>query len=328
MAHELATTADGRTAMMYYGESPWHGLGTPLDAPATAAEAIAAAGLDYEVQMTPMSTCDGLPVPGRKAVVRQDTRQVLGVVSDRYVPVQNRQAFGFLDAVVAEGSLRYHTAGALGQGERVWLLAKLPESIRVKNGNDLVDKYLLLSNAHDGSAALRVLFSPVRVVCANTLSLAHRRGTGEGISIMHKGDLQAKICQAQEVLGLAQHFFDAAAVIDRLAGYSPTSAQLSVYFQDLYPDPEEGKDNGRAVKARADLQRLFEEGIGHDQPDVKGTAWAAYNAVTEYVDHRRPGRGANDRDRASRRLDSVWFGSGARLKARAWDLATGMAGVN
>ena len=96
MPHELATTADGRTAMMYCGESPWHGLGTRLDAPATAAEAITAAGLDYDVTLTPMTTTDGLPVPQRRAVVRADTRAVLGVVSDRYVPVQNRQAFGFL----------------------------------------------------------------------------------------------------------------------------------------------------------------------------------------------------------------------------------------
>ncbi len=168
---------------------------------------------------------------------------------------------------------------------------------------------------------------PVRVVCANTLSLAHRQGAGEGVSIMHKGDLQAKIRQAQEVLGLARRFFDdAAAVIDRLAGYSPTSAQLAAYFAELYPDPEGGKDNARAAKARTELQRLFEEGRGHDQPGVKGTAWAAYNAGHRVRGSPSPGPGANDRDRASRRLNSVWFGSGARLKARAWNLAAAMAG--
>jgi phage/plasmid-like protein (TIGR03299 family) len=329
MAHELSTTADGRTAMMYCGEAPWHGLGQKLDAPGTAAEAITAARLDYDVTLTPMTTADGLPVPGRRAVVRADTRTVLGVVSDRFVPVQNRQAFGFLDAVVAGGGLRYHTAGALGRGERIWLLAKLPEQIRVRGGDDLVDQYLLLSNAHDGSAALRVLFTPVRVVCANTLSLAHRQGAGEGVSIMHKGDLAAKIVQAQEVLGLARRFFDdAAAVIDRLADYSPSAAQLEAYFRELYPDPEEGKNNGRAAKARAELHRLFEEGVGHDQAGVKGTVWAAYNAVTEYIDHLRPARGRDDTDRASRRLDSIWFGSGAQLKARAWDLALDMATSN
>lgn len=328
MAHNLATT-NGKSAFAYCGEAPWHGLGRQLDAPATAQEAITAAGLDYEVQMTPIATYDGLTVEGRRAVVRYDRQEVLGVVSDRYVPVQNRQAFGFLDAVVADGGLRYHTAGALGKGEKVFLLAKLPHSIRVKNSDDLVDKYLLLSNAHDGSAALRVFFTPIRVVCQNTLSTAERQGRGQGVSVLHKGNLEGKIREAQEVLGLARRFFDdAAAVIDRLAGHSPTSTQLAAYFQELYPDPQEGKDNARALKTRSDLQRLFEEGVGHDQPGVKGTTWAAYNAVTEYVDHVRMARGRDDRDRASRRLDSIWFGGGAKVKARAWDLALEMATNN
>lgn len=106
MAHNLAT-ANGKTSFFYYGEAPWHGLGQKLDAPATAQEAIIAAGLDYEVQLTPIATYDGLTVEGRRAVVRYDEQEVLGVVSGRYVPVQNRQAFGFLDAVVADGGLRY-----------------------------------------------------------------------------------------------------------------------------------------------------------------------------------------------------------------------------
>ena len=164
MAHEIATAADGRAAMLYTGEPPWHGLGTRLDNPATATEAIVAAGLDYQVELTRLTTIDGIPVPQRVAVVRSDTQDVLGVVSPAYVPVQNRQAFGFLDAIAAEGGIRYHTAGALRRGERVWLLGKLPGEIRVKDSDDVTEKYLLLSNSHDGSSALRVYFTPVRVV--------------------------------------------------------------------------------------------------------------------------------------------------------------------
>jgi phage/plasmid-like protein (TIGR03299 family) len=329
MPHELATTADGKTAMMYVGQEPWHRLGTRLDTPATAEEAIVAAGLSYDVQLTPLATTDGLDVPLRKAVVRYDTQDVLGVVGNDYVPVQNREAFGFLDAVVAEGGLRYHTAGALGRGERVWMLAKLPDQIRVKNSDDLVDKFLLLSNAHNGTAALRVFFTPVRVVCANTLAVAHQRSAGQGISIRHEGNLAAKIQEAQKVLGLAQRFYDdAQAKIDRLASHYPTPEQLKQFFAVLYPDPEEGKDNARAKKAREELHRLFEGGIGHDMPAIRGTTWAALNAATEYVDHHRPGRGKNDSDRASRRLDSIWFGNGAQLKAAAWDLAVSMATSN
>jgi phage/plasmid-like protein (TIGR03299 family) len=325
VAHNLSTT-NGKTAMMYVGEVPWHRLGTKLDHPATAKEAITAAGLDYEVKLTPVSTFDGLSVPNTKAVVRYDTQSVLGLVSDRYVPVQNSQAFGFLDAIVAEGGLRYHTAGALGKGEKIWMLAKLPGQIHVKNSTDTVDKFLLLSNAHDGSAALRVFFTPIRVVCQNTLSLAERRSQGQGVSILHKGDLEAKIKEAQQILGFATRFYDDAEErINRLASYYPTSDQLESYFKHIYPDPEEDKDNTRAVNIRQELHRLFEEGIGHDEPAIKHSAWVAFNSVTEFVDHVRTGRGTNDADRTSSRLDSIWFGSGARLKQKAWNQALLMA---
>ncbi|HEV8003906.1 MAG TPA: DUF932 domain-containing protein [Planctomycetaceae bacterium] len=159
MPHELAETS-GKKAMVYVGETPWHGLGTRLDNPATAEEAIDAADLNYDVALTPMTTIDGQPIPDRRAVVRSDSSSVLGVVGKSYQPVQNRQCFGFLDAVVGDGRLRYHTAGALGQGERVWMLAKLPDEIRVKDSDDVTEQFLLLSNSHDGSSSLRVFFHP------------------------------------------------------------------------------------------------------------------------------------------------------------------------
>jgi phage/plasmid-like protein (TIGR03299 family) len=329
MAANLASGPDGRTAMMYTGEVPWHRLGQRLDNPATAEEAITAAGLDYEVQLTPLTTVDGLDVPQRKAVVRYDNQTVLGTVGNNYVPVQNRQAFGFLDAVVGEGQLRYHTAGAIGKGEKIWLLAKLPDDIRVKNSDDLVHKFLLLFNAHDGSAALRVLFTPVRVVCQNTLSLALRQRENQGVSIRHEGNLAAKLKQAQDVLGFAHRFYDdAAARIDRMASHYPSQEQLKQYFEALYPNPEEDKNSTRAKNVREELHRLFETGIGHDDPAIKGTSWTALNAVTEYIDHHRSTRGKDDTTKASQRLNSIWFGSGAILKAKAWDLAIQMTSSN
>lgn len=323
MPANIATT-NGKPAFMYYGEEPWHRLGQKLDAPATAEEAIVAAGLDYEISLTDVATVDGMMVPKAKAVVRYDNQTVLGVVSDRYVPVQNRQAFSFLDKCVADESLRFHTAGALGQGEKIFLLAKLPGHIRVKNTEDLVDKFLLLSNAHDGSAALRTLFTPIRVVCQNTLSMALRRGENQGISIRHNGDLSMKIREAQRVLGLAQEFFEDAGVkIDRLASVQPTQAVLDTFFRSLYPDPLEG-DNGRTKKTREELLRLFEEGIGHDLPGIKHTMWTAYNAVTEMVDHRQY-RGKTETDRATNRLRSIWFGESAKVKEQAWEAALDLA---
>jgi len=324
MAHNLATT-NGRTAMMYAGETPWHGLGTKLDEPATAAEAIAAAGLDYQVDLRSLSTDDGVPIPKRKAVIRSDTNQVLGVVGNSYQPVQNHQCFGFLDAVVAEGELRYHTAGALGQGEKVWMLAQLPGQIRVKNSDDVTEQFLLLSNSHDGSSALRVYFTPIRVVCANTLGMAERQGRGQGVSIIHKGDLASKVGEAQEVLGFAKRFYDdLEAKINHLAGHYPSHRQLQTFFESLYPD-RENQSNSRAKNIRGELLRLFEDGVGQDIPEIRHSTWAAFNAVTEFVDHHRSTRGSTPEQRASRRLESAWFGSGARLKSEAWNLAFEMA---
>lgn len=324
MVHELAT-ANGRTAMMYAGEVPWHGLGTRLEEPVTAREAIAAAGLDYLAELQEIQTGHGTPIPQRKAVVRSDSGNILGIVGNSYVPVQNYQAFGFLDAVVADGSLRYHTAGALGEGERVWMLAKLPDDIRVKTSDDITEKYLLLSNSHDGSSSLRVHFTPIRVVCANTLAIAARNGRGQGVSIIHKGNLAAKVQQAQEVLGLAKRFYDDVdAQINRLASHYPSLRQLEEYFRQVYPDSPDG-ESARTKNVRQEMLRLFEQGIGHDMPEIRHTTWTALNAVTEYVDHYRSTRGKTLTERSSNRLESAWFGSGARLKERAWELALKMA---
>ncbi|HWL10552.1 MAG TPA: DUF932 domain-containing protein [Planctomicrobium sp.] len=324
MAHHIAMAA-GRPAMMYTGEPPWHGLGTRLNEPATARQAMQAAGLDYQADLKPLQTTAGIPVPQRKAVVHSETGNILGVVGNSYVPVQNAQAFGFLDSVVDEGELRYHTAGALGLGEKVWMLAKLPEEIRVKNSEDVTEQFLLLSNSHDGSSSLRVFFTPIRVVCANTLGMAERRGRGQGISIVHKGNLDMKVRQAREVLGMARRFYsDLSERIDRLASHSPSRRQLELYFETLYPDGTDSK-NRRAENVRKELFRLFESGRGQNIPQIRSTTWAAFNAVTEFVDHHRSTRGRSAQERASRRLESAWFGSGARLKAQAWTLALEMA---
>lgn len=324
MAHNLATT-NGKTAMMYTGETPWHKLGTRLEEPPTAQEAMVASGLDYAVELCQLQTIHGTMVPQRKATVRADTGQVLGVVGNNYQPIQNSQAFCFLDALVAKGQVRYHTAGALGQGERIWLLAKLPKDIRVNQTDDLINKFLLLSNTHDGTTALRVLFTPIRVVCQNTLNLAERYGAGQGIAIQHKGDLDTKIREAQRVLGLTHQFYELAeARINHLASHKPTVHEVLSYFEQVYPDPVD-TDNSRAFKVRDHLLALFENGMGQELPGIRGTTWAAYNAVTEWVDHHRPTRSANPNERASRRLNSAWFGEGARIKGRAWDLALEMA---
>jgi phage/plasmid-like protein (TIGR03299 family) len=315
--------------MFYAGEEvPWHKLGTHLDEPATAAEAIDAAGLAYRVDLVGLTTTDGTPVHQRKAVVRHDTGAILGVVGNSYRPVQNAEAFAFLDALVADDLLRYETAGALGKGQRVWMLAKLPGHIRVKNSEDITNKYLLLSNSHDGSSALRIFFSGIRVVCQNTLILADQQGRGQGVYILHKGNLASKIRQAREILGLAHTYFDdLAGQLDQLANSYPSSSQLRVFFESLYPNPPSGEST-RAENVRQTLFKLYEQGVGQDIPAIRHTALAALNSVSEFIDHHRSTRGRSPEERAGRRLESALFGTGAEIKSRALTLALQMAESN
>jgi phage/plasmid-like protein (TIGR03299 family) len=323
MSHEIATK-DGQHSTFHVARegAPWHQLGVALDEPATAAEAIRQIHADFDVIGLPLYA-HGAPggpieVPSHVLNVRGDDFRPLGVVSPSYKVIQNRSAFSFLDAVAGDSELRYHTAGMLGDGERIWMLARLTGDIRVGRTDDVIERYLLLFNSHDGSSALRCLWSPIRVVCANTVSAALRQGEGTGITIRHTGEITRKVEEAQRVLGLASKFFKAFGEgADLLAGHTPTKAQLDTYFATLYPDPEKG-DAAKAKATRMTLWGLFEQGMGQDMPGIKGTSWAALQAVTELVDHHV---GTDMR----RRLESSWWGDGQKVKIRAFDEAIKMA---
>ena len=316
MGHNLNET-NGKSAMMYVGEVPWHKLGTKLDHPATAAEAMEAAGLDFTVEKACLKTdILDLPVERYFGTVRRDTNQVLGVVGSRYTPIQNKDAFTVFDALTGEGEAIYHTAGALGNGERIWLLAKLPEYIRV-NGNDLVEKFLLLTNSHDGSSVVRVKLTPVRVVCENTLSLA-LSGSEQEVRIRHTLHASERMKQAHEILGLTnklygelEHIFNAMS-LTRIDG-----RVLTDYAKRIFPDPPTNGHPRRKNPAREKVFELAHVGKGADL--APGTLWSAYNAVTEYVDYyRQPSM------QDSVRLKSIWFGSGERIKQHAFQLAVEM----
>jgi Domain of unknown function (DUF932)/Tetratricopeptide repeat len=192
-------------SMMYAGQVPWHGLGTPVSTEVTAGDAIKHAGLSWHVDLQPVFAGAGLVqslVAGVKATVRNTDQRALGVVGDRYMPVQNEDAFAFFDSVVGEGQAIYHTAGSLDGGRRVWVLAKLPGEVRLHQ-DEVTEKYLLLMNSHDGSTALRMLFTPVRVVCQNTLNLAMRGTSAEGIAIRHTACTKPKAVEPKVGLTLA-----------------------------------------------------------------------------------------------------------------------------
>ena len=320
------TETNGRSEMFYVGKTPWHGLGTKLDGPATAAEAIEAAGLDWTVEMLPVYLDGGVEIPGKKAAVRTDIGSVFNVMSDHYTPLQNAEAFAFFDAVVGAGEAIYHTAGSLKGGRKVWALAKLPGSIKVA-GDDVLEKYVLLANAHDGSMAVTMQLTAVRVVCSNTMSLA--LGSGKKFRALHTSGVINKAVEAREFLGLTEAYFEnLMAGVNRLTETKMAEEQVDDLVFKIF-----GLDETKAIYEQHFLPRhaaetvkdLFHTGIGNDLKGVKGTAWAAYNAVTEYVDHVQP-QGVRldtarsiEGDLGSKRLDSAWFGNGAKIKQAAWD---------
>lgn len=334
MAHEL-NFEDGKASMMYVGDVPWHGLGTRLEkAPKTAKEAIQAAHLDWEVGLKPIFAGNAQTfynIPERQAVVRmdkwgQEDCPIYGLVGPDYKPLQNRDAFAFFDPVVASSSVCYETAGSLGQGERVWVLAKVAgaDAEFAIKGKDVVQKYLLLSNGHDGRTAVQVRFTPVRVVCQNTLSWAMHQGK-DLFKIYHDPRMQKRLRDAQEKVKEVLGYYDEIeARFTQFANFEMTGDLLPRYLYNVFPEPtrkrgqtERSFEEAKAKVAglRSDSSRLFEQGKGNQEAGIRGTLWAAYNGVTELVDHHSSFKNA------WQRMKSICFGDGERLKHRALDQA-------
>jgi phage/plasmid-like protein (TIGR03299 family) len=318
MAHEIET-------MMYVNETPWHGLGKKLNAPPTVEEAIRCAGLDWTVETARLQTADGQTAPAF-ATRRSSDGKILGVVGPDYHVVQNATAFRFFDSFVKNGEAELETAGSLRQGSRVWILAKINRepSIIVRKADDVVAKYVLLSNSHDGTMAVRVGFTPIRVVCANTLAISHNSKESKLVRIRHTAKAELSLDAVRDVMNLANEQFEATAVqYRRLAECDINSADLAKYVCRVFsPASEDSTDEDVLKKSEssrvlATVTKLFETGRGNDMPGVRGTMWAAYNAVTEYMAYER----GNDRDV---RLDRLWF-QHVHTNRRALELALKVA---
>jgi len=301
-------------SMMYFGQRPWHGLGTELDKPATAEDAIICAGLDWEVQKYPMHLEVGpgepmVQIPDAYATVRVrpggkiNRQDILGVVGERYLPLQNKDAFAFFDAIVGERQAIYHTAGVLGKGERIWLLAKLPGEIVVP-GNDITEKFLLLTNSHNGNSSVQVKFTPIRVVCQNTLSAAMSDG-GDIVNIRHTSYMDGRLKEAHKLLNITNTYYQRLDEVFKAMARKPLDvAGFDTYLSAVLPEASD--------ETRGNVTSVFEMGAGSDIQAIRGTLWAGYNAFTEYSDWHRP------RVKSEKRLNSIWFGSGAQIKQRAF----------
>lgn len=271
--------------MMYVREKPWHGLGTKVEEAPTSADALRIAGLDWTIESKPIYTVEGLEIPGYRANTRSSDNSVMGIVSNRYSIVQNKEAFEFTDALVGEG-VRYKTAGSLKGGRQIWLLGKMPER---KILDDEFEPYICFTNTHDGTGSVRACMTPIRVVCNNTLNMA-LSGAKRKWSTPHRGNIQSRLEEAKQTLQLAEKYLvrlDEEA--DRLANEKMSEGKVKKALDTIFAVPEDATERQKrtAEKSKEDIM------VCMMRPDVAkylGTKYGFINAVSDYVGHNEPAR--------------------------------------
>nr|WP_295933713.1 DUF932 domain-containing protein [uncultured Dyadobacter sp.] len=345
MSHNIHFNENtGKHAFFSVKEKAWHGLGQIVDGCLSSSEAIRHAGLDYQVVKTPLFTSqihhelagnitifpDELTqIRGYYATCRADSGKPLGVVGSCYQIIQNIDAFTFFDSIADGKGIRYETAGALGAGERIFITAKIDDHIIVGK-NDLIEQYLFLTNSHDGSGSITVAFTPVRVVCQNTLNAAIQ-GLSSAVKIRHTASATDRLAQAHQLMGLAAKTSVATeAVFNKWAKVRITDSQLKRLIQmAMAPGKEtlgkikDGDLDSLSTQFNNTVDRVFEYALSSPEQclvTTEGTVFGAYNAVTGYFQNVRNYKTAQDK------VSSILFGGNAAQRGQAaFNLCQGFA---
>jgi phage/plasmid-like protein (TIGR03299 family) len=325
-------------------EKAWHNLGQIITDYPTSAEAIIHAGLNYTVEKRPLFTYDTenhtgdpetdilipeIEVPDFYATIRNDTEQVLGVVGKDYEVVQNVNAFEFFDSIVGgKDGILYETAGALGKGERIFITAKLPDYIRVGK-DDLIEQYLFLTTSHDGYGSITAAFTPVRIVCANTLNAAMRNHSN-GIKIRHTASANERLKQAHQLLGITNQLAnELEEVFNHWSKIRITDNAVKHLIQiamapnkEVLQNLQNGKQDELSTTYNNMVSSVMEYALTsptQQEATTKGTLFGAYNAVTGYFQNVR-----NFKDDESK-FKSIMYGTGLQRSQTAFDLCTEFA---
>jgi phage/plasmid-like protein (TIGR03299 family) len=322
MAHELEII-NGAASMFSVRETPWHRLGKVVQEAPTAAEAIKLAGLDWPVELRSLYLADGRKVEAN-AVVRTTDNAILGHhVGPQFTPLQNAAAFAWFDPFIQSGECSFETAGSLRSGSRVWILAQLNRTPLEVAPGDTVRKFLLLSHSHDGTLAVRIGLTPIRVVCANTLALAHNSELSQMIRIRHTSGMHAALENVREIVNTANAAFEATAEQYRKLANTKIVNRMDLRKYVIKVLKLTEQDNGtlttRSANTLAAVMENINTGRGNRIPSIIGTWWAAYNGITEYLSY---GRGRSE----DTRLNAAWFGEGVTMNAAALEMALTMAG--
>jgi phage/plasmid-like protein (TIGR03299 family) len=304
--------------MMYVGKTPWHGLGTqiPEEKKLSIREAIVAAKLDWQVELRHVFTEN--PSGGKSgildhfAVCRKSDNAFLGIVGQNYVPLQNEEALKWFQPFLDAEEAMLETAGSLKGGRQVWTLAKIRDGNMDVGKKDPVAHYILLSNSHDGSVAVRVGFTPIRVVCNNTLTLAHDSEASKLLRVRHTSNLHENLELIREIMNVARKEFSATVEQYRhLQKHGIDNSGLEKYVRVVFSLPDKG---GRDLIPN--IVYLFENGRG--SKEAGKTYWGAYNAVTGYLNYFRGKTQDNT-------LSSLWFGEATHINRQALNVALKMA---
>lgn len=272
-----------------FKQPAWHGLGTIVQEAPTSIDALRLAQLDWDVAPEPVYRFNGDydKIPEVVVNVRSSDHTILGVVSDHYKIVQNREAFSFIDGLLESDieKVTFESAGALNHGKRVWMLAHLPAKKIL--GDDIVP-YLVFTNSHDGSQAITAALTPTRVVCQNTLTMALNNAK-RSWSIRHMGDMEGKKKDAAITLGLAVKYMDQMNIkAEEYQQKKITKKMLEEIIEMVFPMDEE--DSDRAKNNVSTLRNQFID-IYSEAKDLKkfsGTAWGVYNAFGDFASHIQP----------------------------------------
>jgi len=316
MAHNLKRNIDGEIAMMFSGTTPWHGLGVECPDSFHAHEAMAAFPFTYAKE--DIFRANGEKIEGKMANVISDTGKVVGIVGDGYENVQPADAFEFMDSISSQGKLLYKTVGALGDGEKIWLLAHTPDNVFEPIKGDPIEEYLLFSTSYDGTSSSEARGTSITVVCANTLHQAVN-GSKACISIRHTKNAASRLRMAAEIMQSYEEqnkSFRAAMIY--LAKHPINDAMIKDFEIEMFGDADhiqEGRGRSILMNKLQKFEELLIMGKGTDIKGRVGSAYGMVQAYTEWADWSSTVRGTTDRTNA------IVFGTASKEKSRALDVA-------
>ena len=326
MSHGLTFREDGTVEAAFAERLPWHDLGTRAEQAMTSIEAMRLAYLEWLVHQYPayMKLNDGTfrEVPEFKFNARSDNQFVMGVVKNNYKVVQNIDAFQITDSLIMDGIMKYESAFSLNGGKDVVLLAKLPTVDTVVEGDDS-HRYLLMVLNHAGIKCIQWLPTSVRVVCGNTTRLAMGKGKGQIIKIRHTGDMNHKLTDARNtLLEINEAFTTENNKFRVMASRTITPPEFKEYMNFLYPVPSVTdtdftfRKQQKQRDIRMVIQHNFLEHPNQRLEGIKMSQYAAYNAVTQYEDH-RTFRGKDESSKAETRFKTTMLGEANDVKIKA-----------